>query len=268
MLVGLGHRRELQAWIASRPPEIGCIELTAEHFFGAVPGSGQRELLASLRAAYPLMVHGLGLSLGTPGPLDQETLRSFADVVAAADPLWISEHIAFTRTSAVDLGHLNPVAHTPQTLALVADHARALMDRCQKPLILENIATHLRLPGSMAEPEFLNRLCERAGCGLLLDVTNLYVNSRNHRFDPLVWLAALEPRHVVQLHVVGCTFQDGRWHDLHAEPIQREIRALANEVLARAPVRAVILERDARFPAPEVLAAELASLAEVPCPST
>jgi hypothetical protein len=255
MMVGLGYRHELAGWIATRPCEIGCLEIVAEHFF-----DGPRGALASLRRVHPLLVHGLGLSLGTPGPLDEPTLTAFARVVGEADPLWISEHAAFTRTSAVDLGHLNPLVPSHSALAVLADHAKEVMDRCRKPLLLENIATHLLPRGSMNEPEFLNRLCDRAGCGLLLDVTNLYVNSRNHRFDPLGWLDALDLRRVRQLHVVGCTFHEGRWHDLHAEPIQAEIHALLDEVLARTPVEAVILERDGRFPPSEELAAELRSL--------
>jgi uncharacterized protein (UPF0276 family) len=261
MLVGLGHRRALHRWLVTRPPEVACLELTAEHFFDA-----PRAAVAALRRAYPLVVHGLGLSLGTPGPLDEPALAAFARVVAAADPLWISEHAAFTRTAHVDLGHLNPVVPSERALAVLADHAKEVMDRCQKPLLLENIATHLRPRGALSEPEFLNRLCARAGCGLLLDVTNLYVNARNFRFDPLDWLAALDLGPVRQLHVVGCTLLDGRWHDLHAEPIQDEIRSLADAVLARTEVEVVILERDESFPPPAELAAELRSL-ERACPA-
>ena len=104
-LVGVGYRRELARWIAARPAEIGCLEITAEHFFDR-----DLALLRALRREYPLFVHGLGLSLGTPGPLDAATLDAYARVAAAADPLYITEHVAFTRTRDVDLGHLNPIA--------------------------------------------------------------------------------------------------------------------------------------------------------------
>ena len=254
-LVGVGWRRELARWIASRPPEIGCIEVTAEHFF-----DGGHDLLRSLRKDFPLFVHGLGLSLGTPGPLD---LEAYAKVVEAADPLFITEQIAFTRTADVDLGHLNPLPRTRATLALLADHSRELMDRCGKPLLLENIASHLDLGGELPEPEFLNRLCDAAGCGLLLDLTNLYVNSRSHRFDALAWLEGLEMKNVRQLHVVGYTRREGRWHDAHAEAIQKDLFDLIEHVRSRAPIAGVILERDADIPSPEELAAELRSLEAV-----
>jgi uncharacterized protein (UPF0276 family) len=206
---------------------------------------------------YPLMVHGLGLSLGTPGPLESER---FERVVRAADPLWISEHVAFTRTREVDLGHLNPVRPSRETLRVLADHARELSERCRKPLILENIASHLRIEGEMPETEFLNRLCAEADCGLLLDVTNLYVNSRNHGFDPARWLREIEPSRIVQLHVVGFSFRGGRWEDLHAEPIQEELFDLVAETLDYAAVQAVVLERDENIPEPKELARELRML--------
>jgi uncharacterized protein (UPF0276 family) len=240
--IGVGHRRPLDRWIRSRPPGLDCLELTAEHFFDAP------ERAAELGRLYPTMVHGLGLSLGSPGPLDPATLGSFARVAEAAGALWVSEHVAFTRTPDVDLGHLNPVRPDAESLAVLADHAMEVASVCRRPLILENITSHLRLEGTMSEPEFLNRLCDRAGCGLLLDVTNLYINSRNHGFDPVRWLRELEPRRIVQLHVVGYSRRDGRFEDLHAEPAQNEILDLLEETLAYAPVRAVIIERDENIP--------------------
>lgn len=257
-LVGIGYRRPLGAWIAGRPPEVDCLEVTAEHYF-----EGGLDRLRALRRAYPLFVHGLGLSLGTPGPLDPDWIDRFTRVVEAAEPEWISEHVAFTRAGGIDLGHLNPVRRTPETLRLLVDHAREIADRCRRRLILENIATHLPLPGGMPEPEFLNRLCDAAGCGLLLDVTNLFVNARNEGTDPVRWLDELEPRNVVQLHVVGYTRRDGRWHDEHAEPVQRDLLDLVRETLARTSPRAVILERDENFPEVSELASDLEGLRAV-----
>jgi uncharacterized protein (UPF0276 family) len=253
--IGIGYRHELVHWINARPPEIGCLEITAEHFF-----DGGEAQLKALKRDYPLMVHGLGLSLGTPGPLDAETLERFAQVVRAGDPVWISEHIAFTRTHEVDLGHLNPVRPTEETLAILADHAQEVAGYCGKPLILENITSHLRLEGTMSETEFLNRLCERSGCGLLLDVTNLYINSRNHKFDPIKWLSEIDPHRIVQLHVVGYSKRHDRWEDFHGEPIQDDLLQLTKEVVSYAPVQAVIVERDKNFPPPEELARELRKL--------
>lgn len=255
MKIGVGYRRELLDWVLSRPDGLECLEITAEHFYGCA-----QENLAALRTQYPLLLHGLGLSLGTPGPLDADRLRSFVEVSRIADPEWISEHVAFTRTREIDLGHLNPVPSTPESVRILADHARALSDACQKDIVLENITSHLRLTGAMRETDFLNELCLRADCGLLLDVTNLYINSRNHGFDPFEWVNQLDPSRIRQLHIVGYALEDGRYSDQHATPIQEDLLDLARHILSLARVRAVILERDEAFPGPDGMQSELTKL--------
>lgn len=259
MRVGLGYRREMENWIRGRPRGVGCLELTAEHFFD---GRGA-ERLAALGQDFQLYVHGLGLSLGTPGPLDAAHLEQFARVVAAANPAWISDHIAFTRTAELDLGHLNPVPPTREALAVIADHAREVAARCRKPMLLENITSYLKLEGDMTETDFLNELCDRSDCGLLLDVTNLFINSRNHGFDPLAWLREIEPRRIRQLHIVGYSREGARYTDVHAQPIQEELIELASAVVAYAPVESIVLERDEDIPAVGELEVEIAKLERI-----
>ena len=254
-LIGIGFRSPIADWIFSNPSTIDCLEVTAEHFF-----DGGESQLERLRELYPISVHGLGLSLGTPGPIDTKALASFKRVADAAHARWISEHIAFTRTDDVDLGHLNPVPPTMDSLKTLVDHAREVMDLCQRPLLLENITSYLRFPGEISETEFINRLCEQAGAGLLLDVTNLFINSRNHDFDPVEWLRRINPTIIKQLHIVGYSFHNGVWHDRHCEPIQEELLELATEVIAYASVEVVILERDVAIPEPRELELELIHL--------
>lgn len=255
-MTGIGYRRELAPWIATRPPQVECMEITAEHFYG----HGE-EALAALARDYPLFVHGLGLSLGTPGPLDEKRVEQFARVAEIADARWISEHISFTRTAEVDLGHLNPVRPTREMAGIIATHARELTARCGRPIILENITSHLKLEGDLSETDFLNTVCEQGDCGLLLDVTNLFINSRNHRFDPVEWLENLDTRRITQLHMVGYSRQGERYTDGHGEAIQPELLDLAREVFKRAPVQAVILERDENFPDTTGMETELHKLA-------
>lgn len=243
MLIGLGYRPHLDAWLRSRPASVGCLEVTADHFFrengGLAPAS-----LPALRERFPLMVHGLSLSMGTPGPLDERALDAFVRVAEQAQPLWISEHVAFTRAGGIDLGHLNPVPLTEESLAVLADHAAEVQRRCRLPMLLENITAHLGPVGEMAEPVFLNRLCEASGCGLLLDVTNVLINARNRGADPYQWLGQLDLSRVRQLHAVGYAWRDGRWQDTHAAPLDEDVLELVRWVTERSPVEAVTLERD------------------------
>ncbi len=259
--IGIGYRHPLAAWLATNPPEVSCLEITAEHFF-----DGGDAKLSQLAARYPLYVHGLGLSLGTPGPLDPGILKQFARVAELAQAQCVSEHIAFSRTADVDLGHLNPVRPDRETLRLFSDHVRELKAACGgRPVILENITTHLALKGDLSETEFLNQLCETAGCGLLLDVTNLWINSRNHRFDPRAWLREIQPEKIVQLHAVGYSAPheadaNARYQDYHGDALQPDLLEFIGEVLAYAPVQAVILERDANFEDTGAIQTELRKL--------
>jgi uncharacterized protein (UPF0276 family) len=255
-MIGVGYRTELAAWIGSRPPEISCLELTAEHFH-----DGNQDEIARLAEHYHLFVHGLGLSLDTPGPLDPLRLEHFVRVAKTANADWVSEHIAFTRTSQLDLGHLNPVRPSRAMAKIIAEHAREVSDRCQRPMILENITSHVHLEGDLPEPDFLNEICAQADCGLLLDVTNLFINSRNHDYDPIRWLERINPGCIVQLHVVGYSQEKGRYADNHAMAVQEEIIDLARAVMSHSPsVKAVILERDAAFPDSEEMIEETAKL--------
>ncbi|MDH5355963.1 MAG: DUF692 domain-containing protein [Gammaproteobacteria bacterium] len=255
MLVGIAYRRELFEWIISCPEAVGCVEITAEHFFDTTGN-----ILDDLRVNYPVFVHGLGLSLGTPGRLDQTYLNKFSEICHRVDAKWVSEHIAFTRTQDIDLGHLNPVPYNEQMLKVMHEHIDELSDQCQRPVILENITSHLSVPGTMPETEFINRLCETSGCGLLLDITNLFVNSRNHQFDPVDWLNQISPEYIIQTHVVGYSCISGQYEDYHSESIQPVLWKLIDQVLDYAKVQATILERDSNFPPVEELGFELGRL--------
>lgn len=257
-LVGLGYRPPIADWLLQKPEVVDCVEVTAEHFF-----AGGDSELAALGAMYPVSVHGLGLSLGTPGGLDTETLRQFKRVADRADARWISEHLAFTKTGDVDLGHLNPIPLNQRSLQTMIEHSRQLIDYCQRPLLLENITSQLRLPEEIAEADFINLLCDKSGAGLLLDVTNLFINSRNHRFDPVQWLEQIEPAVIRQIHLVGYSYSDGVWHDRHNSMIQEELFDLAETVIRYAPVEAVIIERDGCFPELPALEQELQRLEAV-----
>jgi uncharacterized protein (UPF0276 family) len=254
-VVGIGWRRQLARWVESLPAELGYIEITAEHFYD----SGDR-MLRWLSERFPVSVHGLGLSLGTPGPLDGEALKRFAAVAQTADAEYISEHIAFTRAAGVDLGHLNPISPTEDNLALLCEHALQLMEACERPLLLENITTRLRLEGEMSEPRFLNRLCEQSGAGILLDVTNLWINAQNHGFDPLDWLAELNTDNIRQVHIAGYSHGPDGYIDAHSARVQPELLELLTRVCAMSPVEAVILERDSNFPDDDTLSDEISDL--------
>ncbi|OFW30927.1 MAG: hypothetical protein A3H97_19425 [Acidobacteria bacterium RIFCSPLOWO2_02_FULL_65_29] len=251
-LIGLGHRPSLARWLAGGVPEVECLELTAEHFFDAPDAA-----ISAIGERYPCSVHGLGLSLGTPGPLDSATFTGYSRVARLAQARWATEHVAFTRAGGIDLGHLNPLAPTRDSLQLLTEHALEVHEATGLPVCLENITSQLEIAGTMSEPEFLNALCSAPHVGLLMDVTNLFINAHNHGFDARGWLSELQPGVVRQIHVVGYGEQGGRLVDDHRVAIQTELLDLMAAIAMRHEVEAVILERDLDIPGPVELLGEL-----------
>jgi uncharacterized protein (UPF0276 family) len=227
--------------------EVDFLEVTLEHFVGGVP---ERQVELDLLGRYfPLIPHGLNLSLGSAEGVDEGHLERVAEVVQRVGPWWWSEHVAWTRAGGVEMGHLSPLPWTGEALRVLVRNIRRVGERIPFPLILENITANWVLPGAeMSEPEFLRRLVEETGCGLLLDITNLHINACNHGFDARRFVDALPLERVVQLHFVGCEERDGRLHDAHATDMSPPLWELLDHVLAAAPVRGAILERDERIP--------------------
>ncbi|MBI3327257.1 MAG: DUF692 domain-containing protein, partial [Nitrospinae bacterium] len=169
-----------------------------------------------------------------------------------------SEHLAFTRAGRIDIGHLAPLPFSREAVQVLCENIAAARAWIETPLILENIAYLLTVPGGeMSEAEFLAEVAERAGCGLLLDVTNLHTNAVNHGYDPHAFLNSLPLQRVVQLHFAGGHWHQGVLIDSHSQPTPPEVWDLMDEVVARVPTKGIVLERDENLPPFEDLLAEL-----------
>ena len=260
--VGLGYREPFRTGLFLHRDAVDFLEITADHFFDAP--RAKSEELDLLAAHFRLIPHGLNLSLGSAEGLNERYLEKFAELVERVSPPWWSEHIAFTRAGGREIGHLTPVPWTREALRALARNIARAQREINLSLILENISFTLTWPGAeMTEPEFLTRLIEETGCGLLLDVTNLYINSRNHGYDPRAFLEQLPLEQIVQLHFVGEEERAGEVIDSHASPTSPPIWDLLEEVLRLAPVKGAILERDDRLPPFKDLMPELAQAREL-----
>ena len=253
---GLGFREPFLSDLFLHRGQVDWLEIVTDHYLDAAPEKARE--LDLLAAHFPLIPHGLNLSLGSAEGLDEEYADKVAALVNRLRPPWWSEHIAWTRAGGVSIGHLTPLPWTREALDVLCRNIAAMQRRTDIPLILENISYIVAMPGAeMTEAQFLSEVTERTGCGLLLDVTNLYANAVNHGGDPAAFLDALPLERVVQLHFVGGRWQDGVFVDSHSSPTPPEVWALMDEVLTRAPVKGVLLERDEDLPPFSELAAEL-----------
>jgi uncharacterized protein (UPF0276 family) len=260
--VGLGFRPTFRSELFLQQDAVDFLEVTTEHYLDATPEKWAE--LELLQGHYPLIPHGLNLSLGSAEGIDLHYLDKIAAFIDVLSPAWWSEHICFTRAGGIDIGHLSPVPFHQEALDTLCRNIEQVQSVISVPLILENITYAMPIPGStMTEAEFLSTLLAEANCGLLLDVTNLYTNATNHEYDPIAFLEALPVEKIVQLHFVGGMWQNGLLLDTHSSATPPEVWALLDEVLARMPVKGMILERDENIPAFSELAAECARAREL-----
>lgn len=245
--VGIGFREPLKADIFLRRSEFDVLEITADHYINA----GEKKLaeLDILREHFPLIPHSLDLSLGSAEGVNEEYLEKLAEVIERVGPRWFSDHICFTRAGCTRIGHLAPVPFTDEALKVFVKNITHVKKRIATPLILENITYMMKFPSSeMTEAEFITRLLNETDCGLLLDVTNLYINSRNFDFDWRKFLDDIPMERIVQLHFVGSQRHGTRLIDAHADKTENDIWTVFKEVCRLAEVKAAILERDENFP--------------------
>lgn len=245
--VGIGYREPFRADLFLHQKEFDFLEITSDHYIDANPR--KLEELKLLMDHFPLIPHSLDLSLGSAEGVDREYLEKLAEVIDTVRPEWFSDHICFTRSGGAKIGHLAPVPYTREALKVFVRNIREVKDKIKTPLILENITYTMRFASSeMTEAEFITRLLEETHCGLLLDVTNLYINSKNFGFDWRAFLDEIPMDRVVQLHFVGSHNHSGRLIDAHADATQDEIWNVFREVCVRSNIKGAVLERDENFP--------------------
>jgi uncharacterized protein (UPF0276 family) len=258
--VGIGLRAGLAAdLLEAPPPELGFVEVTPENYLGR--GGRYPAFLRKAAERWPVVTHGISLSLGGSDPLDRAALAAMGRFLRDLGTPWHSDHLSFGSAGAV-LHELLPIPFTRDVARHVATRIEAAQDAIGLPLAVENITYYaLAAHSEMDEADFVAEVVQRAGAGLLLDVNNVYVNAKNHGFDPRVMLAKMPLDRVVQIHVAGHDDSDEELLiDTHAEPVCEDVYALLEWVLERTPEVPVLLERDDNLPPWEELCAEISRL--------
>ncbi|WP_137863727.1 MULTISPECIES: DUF692 domain-containing protein [unclassified Sphingomonas] len=262
---GLGLREEHFPHLMSTPPEswgVDWFEAITENLLDNA-GYGMR-VFEHVAAHRPVVLHGVSLSIGSTAPLDMAYLGKLRALAERFRPLWISDHLCWTGVQGVNSHDLLPMPLTEAALAHVVDRVGRVQDFLGRPLIVENPSTYLEFRASqMPEAEFLARLCEATGCGLLLDVNNVHVSSFNHAQDPLAYLEAIPAAHVVQVHLAGPSDHGTHLIDTHDAPVPDAVWPLYARVWQRCGPVATMVEWDADIPEFEIVAAELAKARRV-----
>jgi len=257
---GVGLKPQHYAEIIETSPRIGFFEVHAENYMGA--GGPPHRHLERIRARYPLSVHGVGLSIGGDLPLDQVHMARLKRLVDRYAPASFSEHLAWSSHDAVFLNDLLPVPYERQTLNRVCDHIDEVHDVLGRRMLLENPSTYVEfVQNDMSEVEFLSEVVRRTGCGLLLDVNNVFISATNHACDPIAYLDAFPAEHVGEIHLAGFaeeTDADGNrlLIDAHGTVVAEIVWTLFEHALGRTGPVATLIEWDNDVPAFPVLMEE------------
>jgi uncharacterized protein (UPF0276 family) len=244
--VGLGYRVEFGHDLDALRSAVDCLELTVDQYIGTTPE--RREHIVELSRGFAITTHSLDLSIGTLEDWDEAYAREVVAFAGDVGASWFSDHLCFTRCGPIAIGALTPLARDRTTATMVGERAARLQDAAGIPFLLENITSHLDLGGEMSEPQFVTEIVEAGGCGLLLDLANLSINARNHRFDPYAYLDDFPLERVVEVHLAGGSIEEGVAYDTHSSETPAEVWDLLTVVARRADIGAVIIERDADVP--------------------
>jgi hypothetical protein len=262
--LGIGWRPELALFI-DRRPELGFVELLAEHFDPRRPFPLALERLKERGTVFVL--HSISLSLGGAAPPDPRHLERVARLAERLGAALVSDHVCFVRAGGIESGHLLPVPRTREQLELLEENVWLAKSVLPVPLALENIATLVEWPEpELDEAMLLAELLRRTDTLLLLDLANLYANARNHGWEPLGYLDRLPLERLAYVHLAGGVERGGRYHDTHAHPLPPGPLELLAALLQRVSPPGVLLERDDHFPPEAELAAELDAIAGVLAP--
>jgi uncharacterized protein (UPF0276 family) len=255
---GIGLRAAHHERVRSERPEIAWLEVHTENFLG---GGATPAMLDVLRERYAISLHGVGLSLGSAEGLDEEHLARIAALVRRLDPAAVSDHVSWSVTGGVYFNDLLPIPYDEEALSVMVRNVMHFQEAIGRPVMVENPSTYLRHTQSdRAEPQFLAELCQRSGCGLLLDVNNVFVSAQNHGDDPQAYLAAIAHLPIGEVHLSGHHLrQIGNRSiriDDHGSPVADPVWALYEHALRLTGPRPTLVEWDSALPPLETLLAE------------
>lgn len=252
---GIGLRARHYADFARARPAAGWLEVHSENYFAE--GGRERAVLESLRRDYPLSLHGVGLGLGSAEGYSEAHEARLAALVERVEPVFVSEHLCWGATADRHFNDLLPLPFTREALDLVAARISRLHERLGRRILVENISAYLEIaPGDMSEGEFLRQLARRTGCGLLLDVNNLYVNQMNLGRDALAVMAALGPGCVEEIHLAGFLEGEHGLIDTHGARVAEPVWNLYEAALERFGPVPTLIEWDTDVPPLEMLLGE------------
>jgi len=256
---GIGLRAQHYNEVLSKLPDIGWFEVHSENYFG--DGGRPLSYLEAISDNYPLSLHGVGLSIGSADLLDIKHLDKLKKLIRRFEPGLVSEHLSWGSFQGRHFNDLFPMPYTNEALQHMIDRVIRVQDYLERQILIENVSSYLQFESSTtSEWEFISELANQSGCGILLDINNIYVNSRNHAFDPVNYINAIPVEHVQEIHLAGHTvkqFEDGEiLIDTHDKQVTNDVWQLFDIAARRFNQIPVLIEWDSDIPPLDVLLKE------------
>lgn len=251
---GLGLRKEHYRDFLEGNVPVDFVEVISENFM--VDGGQPRDILRRVREKHPVVLHGVSLSIGSSDGLDRDYLRRLRALADEIQPLFVSDHLSWSRVAGFSSHDLLPVPYTSEALDMVCRNIDMAQEALGRAMLFENPSSYVAFEGAeMAEWEFIDAMARRTGCGLLLDVNNVYVSAHNHGFDAHAFLCGIPASHVRQIHLAGHTEGPGLLIDTHDQPVCDDVWSLYATARSLLGDVATMIERDDAIPPlPELLA--------------
>lgn len=253
---GLGLRTEHYNAILETKPKIDWFEALSENYM--IPGGKPLDFLDKIRADYPMVMHGVSLSIGSTAEVDKDYLRDLKKLADRIQPAWISDHLCWTGVHGQNMHDLLPLPYTEETAKHVAERVKIVQDHLGRQILLENVSSYASyIDSSMTEWEFISQISEAADCLLLLDVNNIYVSSYNHQFDAKAFIDGVPAKRIQQIHLAGHQNNGDYIIDTHDAPVIDPVWDLYAYAIVRLGQVSTMIERDDHIPELEILVAEL-----------
>ncbi|MES2674696.1 MAG: DUF692 domain-containing protein [Pseudomonadota bacterium] len=253
---GLGLRSEHYNDFINGDVAVDWLEILTENYM--VPGGKPLYYLDKIREHYPVVMHGVSLSIGGVDPLNLDYLRELKTLAQRVEPKWISDHLCWTGTQGINLHDLLPLPYTQEALQHLITRVTQVQDFLGQRILLENVSSYLSYQHStISEWEFVRELANKADCLILLDINNIHVSAHNHNFDPLTYLDAMPPERIQQIHLAGHLNKGDYSIDTHDHEIVDAVWSLYTEAVAKFGHISTMIERDDDIPELEILLIEL-----------
>ncbi len=253
---GLGLRHDYYTTILEEKPAVDWFEIITENYL--VPGGKPLFFLDKIREHYPMVMHGVSLSIGSSDPLDLNYLKEVKALANRIEPHWISDHLCWTGIQGKNTHDLLPLPYTEESIQHVVDRIQQVQDFLGQQILIENVSSYITYKKStMTEWDFLLEICQRADCFILLDVNNIHVSAVNHEFNPLDYLNAIPSERIYQIHLAGHSNLGDYIIDTHDHAIVDEVWKLYEATIKRHGKISTMVERDDNMPSFDVLFEEL-----------